>query len=49
MNENKLPKSFEPFADKHEATALMYYVIGHFSVDSNLSGRGEKFLQGRAI
>lgn len=43
MNENKLPKSFQPFADKDEATALMYYVIGNFSVDSNLSDAAKNF------
>lgn len=43
MSENKLPASFQPFADRDEATALMYYVIGNFSVDSNLSDAARNF------
>ena len=31
----KLPKTFQPFANQAEATALMYYVIGSFAVDDN--------------
>lgn len=34
--ENKLPTSFAPFTDRDEATAMMYYVIGNFSFESNL-------------
>jgi hypothetical protein len=39
----KLPKSFEPFADEAEATALMYYIVGYFSVDSNLKDAAQNF------
>jgi hypothetical protein len=41
--ENKLPKNFYPFADRDEATAMMYYVIGNFSVDSNLNEAASNF------
>lgn len=34
--ENKLPSSFAPFTDRDEATAMMYYLIGNFSFESNL-------------
>jgi hypothetical protein len=37
FEENKLPASFQPFLDRDEATAMMYYIIGNFSFDSNLS------------
>ena len=43
MAENKLPNSYLPFADQNEATASMYYVIGNFSVDTNLSGAAVNF------
>jgi hypothetical protein len=39
----KLPKTFEPFTDEAEATALMYYVIGFFAVDSNLKEAASNF------
>ncbi len=39
----KLPKSFEPFADEAEATALMYYVLGFFSADSNIKEAAANF------
>lgn len=39
----KLPKTFEPFADEAEATALMYYVLGFFAVDSNVKDAAGNF------
>lgn len=39
----KLPKSFEPFTDEADATAIMYYIIGHLSVDSNLPEAAQNF------
>ena len=39
----KLPKTFEPFTDEAESTALMYYVLGFFSVDSNLKEAAANF------
>jgi hypothetical protein len=39
----KMPKTFEPFVDEAEATALMYYVLGFFSVDSNLKDSAVNF------
>lgn len=32
----KFPKSFAPFKDQAEATALMYYIIGNFSIDTDV-------------
>lgn len=39
----KLPKNFQPFKDQTEATALMYYIIGSFAVDTNLEEAAENF------
>lgn len=35
MEAGKLPASFEPFKNRDEATALMYYVIGSFTIDTD--------------
>lgn len=43
FDEKKLPKSFDPFADQAEATALMYYIIGNFSIDANLKDAAQNF------
>jgi archaellum component FlaG (FlaF/FlaG flagellin family) len=40
---NKVPSSYAPFADRDEATAMMYYVIGNFSIDSNLNEAAQNF------
>ena len=39
----KLPKTFQPFKDQAEATALMYYIIGSFAVDTDLKEAAENF------
>lgn len=39
----KLPKTFEPFKDQTEATALMYYIIGNFLLDSNSKEAAQNF------
>lgn len=39
----KLPKSFEPFTDEAEATALMYYIVGHFSFETNPKESAQNF------
>ncbi len=39
----KLPKTFQPFKDQAEATALMYYVIGNFAVDTDVKKAAENF------
>lgn len=39
----KTPKTFQPFASQTEATALMYYVIGSFAVDSDVKEAAENF------
>ncbi len=39
----KLPKIFEPFKDQAEATALMYYVIGNFLLESNSKEAAQNF------
>jgi hypothetical protein len=43
FEEKKLPASFMPFNDQDEATAMMYNVIGTFSVDSNLKDAAQNF------
>jgi hypothetical protein len=43
FDEKKLPANFQPFNDQDEATAMMYYVIGNFSVDSNLKDAAQNF------
>ncbi len=40
---NKLPKTYQPFTNQAEATALMYYVIGSFAVDSDMKAAAENF------
>lgn len=39
----KLPNSFQPFKDQAEATALMYYIIGNFAVDTDVKKAAEYF------
>ncbi len=39
----KLPKTFQPFKDQVEVTAMMYYVIGNFLVDTNLKEAAQNF------
>ncbi len=39
----KLPKTFQPFNNQAEATALMYYVIGSFQVDDQPQKASENF------
>ena len=39
----KMPKSFQPFTDQAEATALMYYIIGSFAVDENPKEAAQNF------
>ncbi|MET0754322.1 MAG: hypothetical protein ABWZ66_13150, partial [Pyrinomonadaceae bacterium] len=39
----KLPGSFQPFTDEADATAIMYYIIGHFAVESNLPEAAQNF------
>ncbi|CAN5360631.1 hypothetical protein BH20ACI1_BH20ACI1_32040 [soil metagenome] len=39
----KLPKTFQPFKDQAEATALMYYVIGSFAADDNPKEAAKNF------
>ena len=41
----KLPLSFEPFLDEAEARALMHYIAGYFSVDSNLPEAAASFFR----
>ncbi|MDQ6786104.1 MAG: hypothetical protein M3033_04710 [Acidobacteriota bacterium] len=43
LDAGKLPKTFQPFKDQAEATAFMYYVIGNFSLDTNLKEAAENF------
>ena len=43
FGENKAPKSFAPFADQNEATAMMYYIIGNFLADDNLPEAAHNF------
>lgn len=39
----KLPKTFQPFKDQTEVTALMYYVIANFALDTNLKEAAQNF------
>jgi hypothetical protein len=39
----KLPKTFQPFQSQAEATAFMYYVVGNFSLDTDLKTAAENF------
>ncbi|HEY0426960.1 MAG TPA: hypothetical protein VGC76_04060 [Pyrinomonadaceae bacterium] len=43
LNDKKLPSNFQPFTDQDDATAMMYYTIATFSVDSNLSDAAQNF------
>lgn len=43
LEAGKLPKTFQPFKDQTEATAFMYYLIGNFSLDSNLKEAAQNF------
>jgi hypothetical protein len=43
FGENKLPKSFDPFKNQDEATALMYYIVGNFSMESDLKATAQNF------
>lgn len=43
FGENKLPKDFAPFADQSEATAMMYYVVGSFLIDSDMPEAANNF------
>jgi hypothetical protein len=39
----KLPKNFEPLKDQAEATALMYYALGTFSLDKDMKEAAKNF------
>lgn len=39
----KLPKTFEPFKDQAEATALMYYIVGNFLLESDSKEAAQNF------
>jgi hypothetical protein len=39
----KLPKNFEPLKDQAEATALMYYAVGMFSLDKDMKEAARNF------
>ncbi|MEO8073720.1 MAG: hypothetical protein ABI686_10835 [Acidobacteriota bacterium] len=39
----KLPKTFQPFSNQAEATALMYYIVGSFAVDDNNKEAAQNF------
>jgi hypothetical protein len=41
----KVPKEFTPFKDQADATALMYFVIGNFLIDSDLKEAAKNFYQ----
>ena len=43
IDAGKLPKTFQPFKDQPEATAFMYYVIGNFSLDTDLKTAAQNF------
>ncbi len=43
FDQGKTPKSFEPFKDKDETLATMYYIIGTFNVDNDLKTAAEDF------
>ena len=39
----KLPKTFQPFTNQAEATALMYYIIGSFQVEDDQQKAAQNF------
>ncbi len=39
----KLPNTFQPFKDQAEVTALMYYVIANFAMDTNFKEAAQNF------
>ena len=41
----KMPLSFEPLKDQNDATAVMYFVIGNFLVDTNLDEAAQSFFK----
>ena len=41
--ENKLPQTFLPFENQTVATALMYYIIGNFSIDNDMNEAANNF------
>lgn len=43
FGENKTPKTFAPFADQNEASAMMYYAVGSFLTDDNLPEAANNF------
>lgn len=43
LEAGKLPKTFNPFKDQNEVTALMYYVIGNFLFESNIKESSKNF------
>ncbi|MGI8641434.1 MAG: hypothetical protein ACR2MG_15990 [Pyrinomonadaceae bacterium] len=43
LDAGKLPKSFQPFKDQAEATALMYYIIGIFAIDTDQKEAAQNF------
>ncbi len=43
IDAGKPPKAFQPFKDQTEATAFMYYIIGNFSLDSDMKEAARNF------
>ncbi len=45
----KLPKDFKPFKNQDEVTALMYYTVGTFSIESDLKLAAHSFQKATAF
>ncbi|MBA2494774.1 MAG: hypothetical protein H0V31_08790 [Acidobacteria bacterium] len=43
LDAGKLPKNFQPFKDQAEATALMYYIIGSFMLETDAKEAAQNF------
>ena len=43
LEAGKIPEKFEPFTDRAEAEAMMYYIIGAFTVENDLKTAAENF------
>lgn len=43
IDAGKLPKTFQPFTSRAEATAFMYYIIGNFQLDADAKQAAQNF------
>lgn len=49
LSENKLPKSFAPFENQAEATAMMYNIIGSFLIETDLKESANNYYKAVSI